>query len=255
LIADFPASTIDVESYVNFFDIGLYDTTALTTRWWSTEPGIGEPLAAFKPWFETEKTERLWIGFNSCAYDNHLIRAVLNGQYDPGALHVISQTTINNGKDHRSRLEEAGGEMCVDLYAIFGGRVGSLKELACKIGFDTIQELPYHWDAVLTHDQMVEVASYNGKDLRITAQVAKIIEGQIAARIALSVEYGVRLLNKHDAGVAETLLAHRLFGGGKRMYPDQTVWHLAGSEVTAGFSFNHPNCKHCWKESTNGNAF
>ena len=240
MIAGYEASTFDVEVFPNLSLIGIRDTSTGEVRHFSNVDGIGETFDAFREWFAAERQERLWIGFNSTGYDNWIVRTVLDGCDDPADIFTLSAATISAGRDPRNRLDTAAGEIGVDIYSIFAGRIGSLKELACKIGYPRLRALPYPFDAVLTFEQMQDVARYNIGDLEITAQVAKIVEDAIAARIALSIEFNVRLLNKHDAGLAEALMAHKLFGSGKRMWPNSTTWHLDGRDLVARFTYAHP---------------
>ena len=137
MIADFQAYTIDVESYRNFFCIGLRDTTTGETRCYTSEPGLGEPLSEFAAHFAAETPDRLWIGFNSCGYGNHMVRKVLDGHLDPAGLFATSVAVIANDQDARTSRDTVDGETCIDLLASCGGKngkVGSLKELAVTAG-------------------------------------------------------------------------------------------------------------------------
>jgi hypothetical protein len=241
-IGGFAASTYDVECFPNFSMVGVLDIGTGNIRQFTTEPRIGETLADFREFFAAEKMQRLWINFNGLGYDNFMVKAMLDGVDDPAQLYTLSVNTINND-DWRHKLEEIDGEVGVDLLAMYGGKnakLGSLKEIGVKVGYPHLQELRYAFDKTLDHDEMVEVTNYNLHDIRITAIAALISEPQIAMRVELSAEFGIRVVNKHDAGLAEAVMAERLFGHGAKMYPSATAWHLSGDDLVKNFTFTHP---------------
>ena len=102
--------------------------------------------------------------------------------------------------------------------------------------------MPYRPDRVLTRDEMQEVMDYNAVDLEVTARVAACQAATINARIALAQEYQTRkVINVHDAKLAELVLARRLFGpNGKPKYPKTRSWHLFRHQVAEIFTFNTP---------------
>ncbi len=71
--------------------------------------------------------------------------------------------------------------------------------------------------------------------------VARCQAATINARLALAREYRSRkVINVHDAKLAELVLAHRLFGTTARKYPKVLSWILLGSQVTEAFTFRTP---------------
>lgn len=241
---DIPALTIDVEIFPNFALVGVRDLVSGVVQQWTTEPGIGGTLDEARAWYQVAKNEALFIGFNSMPYDNVLLRAILvDGVDDVAELFELSKATIV-AKSFQVGRATIGGELSCDLLAIHGGqnaRIGSLKEIGVKLDYPHLQELPYPFDAVLEHDQMVEVAAYNVHDLRITALAAEISAEQVMARLALAAEYNeVSLLNKHDAGVAVTVLAAKLFSNTSTQWPNATQWRCKGSRFANLFSYRNP---------------
>ena len=88
---------------------------------------------------------------------------------------------------------------------------------------------------------MQAVADYNAVDLEVTAMVAACQAATINARIALAREYHSRkVINVHDAKLAELVLARRLFANGPPKYPKTQSWNLPDSQVTEAFSFRSP---------------
>jgi hypothetical protein len=207
----------------------------------SSEPGLGETFAAFRSWYGENGHKYRWVGFNSLAYDNHIVGRILAGADDPATLHTLSDTLVNNNDWRRDILASAGGEISIDPFAMNGGakaRVGSLKECACKLDAPSLRTLPYAPDRVLTRDEMRAVVEYNRVDLEVTALVAACQADKVAARIALAREYRLpRVINVHDAKLAELVLAQRLFGTDYPKYPTVQNWLLLGRQVTEAFSY------------------
>ncbi len=116
----------------------------------------------FAPGLANTARQYLWIGFNSLGYDNHILAAILDGTDDPAALKALSDTLINDTGWKRNERASAGGELCVDPFAMNGGakaRIGSLKEIACKLDAPSLRTLPYEPDRVLTREEMAEVVA------------------------------------------------------------------------------------------------
>jgi hypothetical protein len=97
----------------------------------TSEPGLGETFEGFRSWYADYSRQYLWIGFNSLGYDNHIVGAILDGADDPAALKALSDSLINQTGWKRSERASAGGEFCIDPFAMNGGaraKIGSLKE-------------------------------------------------------------------------------------------------------------------------------
>ncbi len=240
---------MDVEPYPNFSMIGLRlqePTQEDRTLVFTSEPGLGEPFAAFRDWYAEHGRRYLWVGFNSLGYDNHILAAVLDGTDDPAALKALSDSLIKTNTGwKRNERASAGGELCVDPFAMNGGakaRIGSLKEIACKLDAPSLRTLPYEPDRVLTRDEMQAVVDYNAVDLEVTARVAACQAATINARIALAREYQSRtVVNVHDAKLAELVLARRLFGpNASPQYPKTKSWRLSGRQIAETFAFRTP---------------
>jgi hypothetical protein len=238
---------MDVEVYPNFAMIGLRlqePEQKNRVLVFSSEPGLGETFEAFRGWFGEHGRHYMWVGFNCLGYDNHVVARILEGDDDPATLKALSDALINDTGWKRNERASAGGEICVDPFAMNGGakaRIGSLKEIACKLDAPSLRTLPYAPDHVLTRDEMQAVANYNAVDLEVTARVAACQAATINARIALAREYQSRkVINVHDAKLAELVLAQRLFGSNPPKYPKIQSWHLPGRQVTEAFSFRSP---------------
>jgi hypothetical protein len=146
-----PQCIMDVEIFPNFAMVGLrlqepdQENRVLV---FSSEPGLGETFAVFRAWFAEHARRYPWVGFNSLGYDNHILAAILEGTDDPAALKVASDALISDttgGGWKRNERASAGGEFCIDPFAMNGGaraKIGSLKEIACKLDAPSLRTLP-----------------------------------------------------------------------------------------------------------------
>jgi putative DNA primase/helicase len=241
---------VDTETYPNFSMIGVriqepgqeHRVLAFTS-----EPDIGETFDAFRDWYADNGQRYLWIGFNSLQYGNHIIASILEGDDYPATLKALSDELISTSTPYYrpSAGRSAGGETCLDLLAINSGanaKVGSLKEIACKLDAPSLRELPYEPGRVLTRDEMQVVVDYNANDLEVTSRVAAHQDTRIMARVALAREFRVRdVLNAYDAKLVELILAHQIFGKAPWEYPKPwATWTLVTSRVTDLFTFQTP---------------
>jgi len=108
------------------------------------------------------------------------------------------------------------------------GQAGGLKTRAARLGWDRLQDLPYPPGTELTETQMDEVADYCINDVMMTVDQFRYSIPQVEVRLRLEDMYkdvttieakpgyrgnppkniehqGVALLDRHDAGVCETI--------------------------------------------------
>jgi hypothetical protein len=85
MIAGRPVAIIDTETWPDISIIGLLldDGHTHTIRQFTTMPDVGEPMQAFRDWFNAHHQEYLFIGFNSAGYDNFIIDLIMRGYDDP----------------------------------------------------------------------------------------------------------------------------------------------------------------------------
>lgn len=239
-----PSFCYDCEVYSSFCMVGFINCIDGSVIQFTSEPGIGLPLADFEEWWD-KNCDAMFFSFNGIGYDNHIVRAMLKGKTQ---LYDLSKSIIE-GKDKKSayKIER---EINCDLYVMNGGgafskikRIGSLKECGIKLNHWRLQELPYRFDTDLTHEQMVNVAEYNVNDLAITYQLALNQSVAVNARLDLMNEYGVDCINSTNAKISELMMGHMLFGSRKPSRPAAKEWFIPGSELVKGFEFHDPMLK------------
>lgn len=233
----------DVETFPNFCGVGFRDLVTGAVRQFSNVEGVGSTFDNLVAWFADVKNDGLFISFNGLSYDNVMLNKIIVACVtDAAELYELSNRTI---AAERVRLHTIDGEIGLDLFAMCGGqfaKLGSLKECGIKLDFPHLQELPYPYDQPLSVDQMRKVMQYNILDLEITGLVAELLRPAIDARIAISIDYSVNVMSAHDAALAQSVMASRLFAA-KPVWPSARSWTITGQTLTEGFAYEHPELK------------
>ena len=199
-----------------------------TGRWCSAaSPGSGRRSRRFAPGLANTAGTTCGSGSTASATTTTSSRASWRETTIPATLKALSDALINDTGWKRNERASAGGEVCVDPFAMNGGakaRIGSLKEIACKLDAPSLRTLALRARSRADPRRNGRRSSdYNAVDLEVTAMVAACQAATINARIALAREYQSRkVINVHDAKLAELVLAHRLFGIQPAEIPEDT---------------------------------
>jgi hypothetical protein len=71
---------------------------------------------------------------------------------------------------------------------------------------------------VLSPQQIAELDDYSGNDLDTTGDLYRDLQKELALRQAMSAEYGIDLMSKSDAQIAEAIIKHGLEQKGVNVY-------------------------------------
>ena len=83
----------------------------------------------------------------------------------------------------------------------------SLKSLGIQLGYNTVQELPYHHTTVLTEDQMEEVKYYNYEhDLNILKLLYEALKDQVELRFSVEEQYKIKCISDDAPKIALKLI-------------------------------------------------
>lgn len=148
------------------------------------------------------------IGFNSLNYDLPLLTQALRGDSEAEIKRSSDKIIQNNLRwwqsgdlpefvRHIDLIEVAFGKASLKIY---GGRLNSKR----------MQSLPTHFDKVLTEDEKNLIEEYCVNDLQVTALLARNLRQQLAIRKEMSKIYGVDLMSKSDAQIAEAVIKQKL---------------------------------------------
>jgi len=157
---------IDIESYPNFFFIGV-----LNTRTGEKIPFGFDSGDRFIDFIQGQNA----ITFNGCGYDVPMLYAWLSDEsvtvYD---LYKLTQKIIKNPRGCPWELKNAANEWFnglvanhADLMLFLNKRIG-LKAVGINIGTDKVQDLPYPFDEHLTEERKINVARYCFNDCLVT---------------------------------------------------------------------------------------
>ena len=202
----------DIEIYPNFFYAHFHREDGETYEFY------GHQLEELKEFLDDQT--KILIGFNNFAYDDILMKSIYFDRCkNIKDIYLMSQLIIDEGKKPFNQRSQNIKDLMwkikkpwaksVDLMLCLkrGKEFTSLKEYGVRIKMNRIQDLPYKWDTELDDIQKVEVVDYCVKgDINTTLELYKICVPAIQARIDSYREYGVDVLDKHEAGVGEHLM-------------------------------------------------
>jgi len=197
---------IDIECYWNYFCIGIKDFNTKEIQFYELSEEHNDLIQIYQ-YITTFKG--FMIGFNSLHYDevvlNHLVLNYNTFKHLPlnefcKRLKQFSDKLINddfNDKDIKQAKWYKKKYISIDLFAYWSkmlriSKKMSLKSLAVQLGYDTIQELPYKPDTILTVEDLPKLRHYNKvHDLGITEMLLIEMEPDINLRGSIVNEYGL----------------------------------------------------------------
>lgn len=177
------------------------------------------------------------VGFNNRYYDDWLIAAYILGAR-PQDLYELSQEIINKDRTDRpiqnhpklrGMYDRISGHH-IDLMAISPVFAG-LKSYGARLHAHTIQTLPYDPDVNLTREQMEELRKYCINDLRLTELLHDSLTDEVNLRMDMGVQYGIHLLARSDAQMAEAIYRKSFGAAIKRCAKPSTVSYNAPQNI------------------------
>ena len=155
-----------------------------------------------------------WVGFNSNNFDIPLAVAAAGGR-SVSELKAMANDIIDNRKVAWMVMRDYGleypeGMRTIDLIEVAPGVMVSLKLYGGRMGSPSIVDMPFHHAAWLDDVQAEELAGYCDNDLDETERLYNKLKGALALREKMSERYGINLMSKSDAQMAETIIAKEL---------------------------------------------
>jgi len=200
----------DIESYVNYFLIGFKckETGKYVIFEDSPDSSIDLDKLNWLIW-----NFRL-VGFNSAKYDIIMTMLALRG-YKAARLKECTRKIIPLNEEDRVdtvqllndfNLKIPQGIDHIDLISVCPLK-GSLKKRAARLHAKRLQELPYHFDKVLTKEESEHIKNYClGSDIVATELIFDNLSEQLKLRYDLTQKYGVDVRSKSDAQIAESVI-------------------------------------------------
>ena len=148
------------------------------------------------------------ISFNGIGYDVTMIGAAVAG-YTPTQLKEVNDMLIGGGVKHwQLKLSDWQPLDHVDLMEVAPG-AGGLKQYGGRLHTKKMQDLPYEPDHFLTDAEIVEVTKYCDNDIDVLEDLYNALLPQVSLRDEMCKQYGLDLISKSDAQIAQAVLKHK----------------------------------------------
>jgi DNA polymerase elongation subunit (family B) len=243
-------AVLDCEVYKNYFLIALKNLHTGKTVLLDV---FGEKCSLSESDIKKLKailTSGTTFGFNSKNYDIPVILQALKGKTCL-EIYELSKFIVETGSKSwqtlkRYNLKELSRMKHFDIQEPAPAVMISLKLYGGRLHSKKLQDLPIDPHATLTKDQTEILRKYCVNDLDTTIDLYKAIESRIQLRKDMSKEYGVDLLSKSDAQIAEAVIKTELYKKGitRKLYaPELDENETVRYEVPDFITFKHPRLK------------
>ena len=210
----------DIETYKNLFtaifknaDTGEIETVEISER--------KNELSKLKSIVNTDNL-RL-IGYNSHMFDDIIIRYMIeNNIDDPMKIYNMVQYIIGSQKDKSYSIYNdkkikpylwANTFSTIDLMKIpaLDKLFVGLKQVAVLLKHDRIQDLPIHYEDLITVDQIDLILEYNLNDVLITEKLYNKLLPDIELRAQVSKQYDIKVESASRTKIAKDILNKAYF--------------------------------------------
>lgn len=148
------------------------------------------------------------VSFNGIGYDCPIIACALAGFTCEQLKRTSDQIILYNQPSWKVNLLKWAPPNHIDLMNVIPGQ-GGQKQFAGRIHHKQIQDLPFDPDTVLTPMQIQEVNRYCELDIEVLEALYNEMHPQLEQRRVMSVRYGLDLMSKSDAQIAEAVIKYR----------------------------------------------
>lgn len=193
----------DIESYKNFFMLGVKDFTTKELRYFEISEHRDDSADLFN-YLNTFKG--YFISFNGLHYDKPVLSFFYKTYAEKGYvstqdIKMFSDLVINAESSYSDELKPymyvlPKTMVQIDLFCYWSlgirqSKKISLKSLGVALGHEEIQELPYYHTTILTSEQIEEVRHYNlHNDLGILEKLTTKKEQDITLRRDIRIKMG-----------------------------------------------------------------
>ena len=196
----------DIESYPNYMCVGFMSDTSNRVKLFEA---FGEDNKFSK--LDIQRIKRLMkrvqlVGFNSLGFDDPILTLMLQG-YNCKKVNNAVQDIISNGYKKWEVYRELNiieEFESIDLIDVAPGQA-SLKLYMARLNSKKLQDLPYEPLKILTKHEADEVGKYNINDLQGTYELFKKLQPMLSLRKDIGVKYGIDVMSKSDAQIAESI--------------------------------------------------
>ena len=215
----------DIETFKNVFTMSLIRADGKHERVIEVSSRKNQIDLLIKAIDYFKNNSNYMVGFNNLSFDYPVLHKIYNnaddlikmrGEKAASVIYKYAQEQIDTARDGFAKTvsEEEVIVKQVDLYKIHhfdnAARSTSLKMLQFNMRSDTVEDLPFEHDAVLTEDQIDKVISYNLHDVHETLKFFNHSITAIEFRLQLSEKYGKDFLNHNDTKIGKDYFIMRL---------------------------------------------
>lgn len=159
-------------------------------------------------------TNHTTVGFNSLHFDIPLATYALAGKtaYEiyQACEYIVGNHSIKAWMFYKHFDLQELNVKHIDLIEPAPGVMTSLKLYGARLHSKTLWDLPTKPGTVLDKPQRLEMKQYCGNDLNTTEDLFNGIREALELRVEMSNQYGVDLMSKSDAQIAEAVLVSEL---------------------------------------------
>lgn len=195
---------LDTEVYIDYFLLSFLNAETGAVREFEMYDGQDFDIETVKRIMQAYRT----VSFNGIGFDLPIITEALNG-CGPARLKKIANDIIVKKMRHWELGIEPIRCDHVDLIEVAPG-ISSLKIYGGRLHCDKMQDLPIEPDASISPADRKIIKPYCVNDLWTTKAIYDHLKPQIELRERMSAEYGVNLLSKSDAQIAEAVIGKQV---------------------------------------------
>lgn len=198
----------DVESFGNFYMVGLVSVTLGKVTWLELSDDYELNCDKLR-WIFQNFT---MIGFNSHSYDMVINALAVNGCSAP-MMKSATSMIIEEGmrgwevlRQYKAKKIECDHIDLVEVAPLFA----SLKIYGGRMHAKRMQDLPFDPNTLLSEPQRAIVRWYCVNDLSMTTELYRKLDKELVLRQELGRDYGQDLRSKSDAQIAEAIISSEI---------------------------------------------
>ena len=153
------------------------------------------------------------FGFNSNNYDIPIISAILDGNHCE-RVYEISKTIVENGLPSYATYKQFDLTKRqfnhFDIQEPSPAVMISLKNYGTRVGSKKLQEFYLDPHTPISPSQVNALKDYCWNDIEVTIDLYNSIKGRMELRESMSEQYGLDLMSKSDAQIAEAVITSEL---------------------------------------------
>jgi hypothetical protein len=214
----------DIECMPNWFLVAFRNVGTGKVAMYETYEGHPLDVAMLRKILNTFKL----VSFNGINYDIPVLSMAMTGA-SCEEIRKVSDAIIVGGKRYWEVARQFQFSVVepnhIDIMEVAPG-MGGLKLYGGRLNCQTLQDLPYGPDEMVTPEMREEMKAYCANDLDLTVGLYMKLLPQIELREKMTAQYGLDLRSKSDAQIAEAVIKSRVqeMTGKQLVRPEVKPW-------------------------------